>query len=67
VNLTPLVTISAKVFADSFPEPFVLKASLSIEARQSVIKLKELLPEWEKLVSDDLMPITFYGRGPSRR
>jgi hypothetical protein len=46
------LSFSVKVFADSFPEPLVLQAEVNIEARQSDIELKDILPEWEKLLQD---------------
>jgi hypothetical protein len=45
------LSITAKVFADSFPEPFLLGANVSIEAKQSFITLTDLLPDWEKILS----------------
>jgi hypothetical protein len=47
------LSIRARVFADSFPEPFLLNASLNIEAKQCPIELRALLPNWEKLVDKD--------------
>jgi hypothetical protein len=45
------LSISAKVFADSFPEHLVLEATVSVEAKQSFISLTNLLPDWDKIVS----------------
>jgi hypothetical protein len=44
------VTISAKVFADTFPEPFVLEASVSLDVQQTTAKLDDLLPNWNDLL-----------------
>jgi hypothetical protein len=41
------LSIRAKVFADSFPEPFVLEANVSIEAKQSCTDLTDVLPNWK--------------------
>jgi hypothetical protein len=46
------LSIKAKVFADSIPEPLVLEANVSIEANQSFTELTELLPDWKKLLVD---------------
>jgi hypothetical protein len=43
--------ISAKVFADTFPEPLALDASITLEVSQRSIKLNDLLPNWEKLLN----------------
>jgi hypothetical protein len=44
------LSIRAKVFADSFPEPLVLEANVRIEAKQSFTDVTNLLPDWEKLL-----------------
>jgi hypothetical protein len=41
------LSIKAKVFADSFPEPFVLEASVSVEAKQSFTEVTDVLPDWK--------------------
>jgi hypothetical protein len=50
------LSFNAKVFADSFPEPFVLEANVSIEAKQSPIDLINLLPDWRKLLDEVVSP-----------
>jgi len=47
---TAKLSISARVFGDSFPEPFTLKASVSLEVKQKEMALAEVIPEWEKLL-----------------
>jgi hypothetical protein len=47
------LSIRAKMFADSFPEPFMLEANVSIEAKQNFIDLTDLLPNWKKLLAED--------------
>ncbi len=44
------LSIKAKVFADSFPKPFVLEADVSIEAKQSSAELEDILPDWESFL-----------------
>ena len=44
------LSIRAKVFADSFPEPLVLEADVRIEAKQRFTDVTNLLPDWEKLL-----------------
>lgn len=46
------LSIKAKIFADSFTEPFVLEADLKIEVRQKDISLQNLIPKWEKLIEE---------------
>jgi hypothetical protein len=46
------ISIRAKVFADSFPEPLVLEAIVRIEAKQSFTDITNLLPDWEKLLRE---------------
>jgi hypothetical protein len=43
-----ILTIEAKLFTDSFPNPIVLEAKLIVEAKQKPIPLVELLPDWDK-------------------
>jgi hypothetical protein len=51
-----MLSFNAKVFADSFPEPFALEAKVSIEAKQSPIDLINLLPDWRKLLDEVVSP-----------
>jgi hypothetical protein len=44
--------IEAKIFADSFSEPLVLKAEAFIDVKERRVALEELIPEWEKLVRE---------------
>jgi hypothetical protein len=57
------LTIQAKVYADSFPEPVALSAKVNIEARQTHIMLADLLPNWQKIIEVEnqsaTIPITF--------
>lgn len=46
-----VLSVSAKVFADTFPEPLALDASITLEVSQRSIKLNDLLPNWEKLLN----------------
>ena len=46
------LSISAKVFADSFPEPLLLQANVSVEAKQTSVSLENLLPNWEKILRE---------------
>jgi hypothetical protein len=46
------LSIRAKVFADSFPEPLVLEAIVRIEAEQSFTDITSLLPDWEKVLRE---------------
>ena len=41
------------MFADSFPEPLVLEANVRIEVNQSFTDLADLLPDWEKLLTEN--------------
>ncbi len=45
-------SFSARVFADSFPEPLSLSASVSIAVNRKEMELADVLPEWEKLLSE---------------
>jgi hypothetical protein len=42
------LSIKAKVFADSFPEPLALEAGVRIKAKQSFTDVTNVLPDWEK-------------------
>jgi hypothetical protein len=46
------LTIRAKIFADSFPDPFVLKANVSVKVVQVQIDLTDLLPNLDQLIAD---------------
>lgn len=46
------LSLSAKVFADSFPEPFLLEAEVKIEVKQQDMALNDVLPKWKKLIED---------------
>jgi len=48
-----VVHITAKVFADSFPEPFVLTSAVNIQATQRDVTLVDLIPNWEALLERD--------------
>jgi hypothetical protein len=50
------LSLNAKVFADSFPGPFVLEANVSIVAKQSRIDLINLLPDWRTLLDEIASP-----------
>jgi hypothetical protein len=50
---TAQLTIKAKVFADTFPEPFLLEAHLSIEAEPVISDLEMVLPDWKQLIEED--------------
>jgi hypothetical protein len=41
------LSFKARIFADSFPEPFILVASATIEVKQSTVDLVDLMPDWE--------------------
>jgi len=45
------VEFSAKVFADSFPAPLLLKAQLIIKTHSKKVSLAETLPQWRELVA----------------
>jgi hypothetical protein len=47
------ISVRAKVFADSFPEPLVLEANVRVEVNQSFTDLADLLPDWEKLLTEN--------------
>jgi hypothetical protein len=47
------ISVRAKVFADSFPEPLVLEANVRVEVNQSFTDLSDLLPDWEKLLTEN--------------
>ncbi len=47
------LSLRAKVFANSFPKPFLIEADVSIEVHQSFTDLADLLPNWEKLLLTD--------------
>jgi hypothetical protein len=56
------LTIRAKVFADTFPEPFVLEATVSLEVKQTRPKLTEILPNWNELLErEDKKPLRLAG------
>jgi hypothetical protein len=44
------LSINTKVFADSFPEPLILEASMDIEAKHSSKDLVDIFPNWEELL-----------------
>jgi hypothetical protein len=50
------LSVNAKVFAHSFPKPFVLQAKVSIEARDYFAELDTVLPNWKKLLEGDRGP-----------
>lgn len=43
------LSLTARVFADSFPEPFLLGAKMRIEVNQKKMALNDVLPNWKKL------------------
>ena len=47
------LSLSAKVFADSFPEPFLLEAEVRIEVKQRDTALNDVLPKWKELIEED--------------
>jgi hypothetical protein len=47
------VAIKAKVFADSFSEPFVLEVSAKIEANQRDVSVIDVIPNWEEALARD--------------
>lgn len=59
------ISIKAKVFADSFPEPFVLEANVSIEVKKSFADLAALLPNWKELLQKTHDPDRRETRGRS--
>lgn len=46
------ISIFARVFGDSFPEPLTLKASVSIQVKEKEVGLEDLVPEWERLLQE---------------
>lgn len=52
------LSIKAKVFADSMPEPLLLQAAVCIEVKQNDIQLTDVLPDWKKLLSEIEAPKT---------
>lgn len=46
------LSLSAKVFADSFPEPFLLEAEVRIEVKQKDMALNDVLPKWKELIEE---------------
>jgi len=46
------LSIRANIYADSFPEPFVLEADAMIKVNQKVISLEKLVPDYEKLLKE---------------
>jgi hypothetical protein len=51
--------IRARVFADTFPKPFFLEASVRLEVNQVTAKLKDVLPNWKELLESEKEAITF--------
>jgi hypothetical protein len=50
ITLTMELSVKAKIFGDSFPEPFVLEAKMSVEANQSLIDVYDVLPNLDRLL-----------------
>ncbi len=46
------LSIRANIYADSFPEPFILEADAMIKVNQKAIPLKKLVPDYEKLLKE---------------
>jgi len=46
------LSIRANIYADSFPEPFILEADAMIKVNQKKIPLQKLVPGWEKLIEE---------------
>src|SRR4051812_12684550 len=46
------LSIRARVFADSFPEPFLLEAKVSLATTQSSISLTNLVPDWSRILKE---------------
>lgn len=44
------LTVRARIFADSFPEPIELAAQMNLRVEQSSASLDELLPRWKKVL-----------------
>lgn len=47
------ITISAKIFADSFPKSLNLTASAAFEVREKTVNLDDVLQNWEKLLEEE--------------
>jgi len=47
------LSLNAKVFADSFPEPFLLDAKVRIEVNKKDMTLNDVLPKWKELIEED--------------
>ena len=46
------LSLSARVFADSFPEPLLLEAEVKIEVKQKNMTLNDILPKWKELIEE---------------
>ena len=55
------VEFAAKVFADNFAEPVVLRADLAIEVRKKKVSLADLVPNIESLKDEPNLYSTFKG------
>lgn len=52
---TAKVSVRAKVFADSFPAPLIVSAELEITVQRSPVKLSEFLPDYEKILEENVL------------
>jgi hypothetical protein len=53
------LSIKARVFADAFPKPIVLEATMNLEPTQKVVQLGTWWPEWRKLIEETETPTVF--------
>jgi hypothetical protein len=44
------LSIKAKVFADTFPEPFILQSQMNLEVKRVSARLDDVLPKWEEIL-----------------
>lgn len=47
------IHIKAKIYADSFPEPFELEATIHIEVSNKSVELDELFPDWRSVLKEE--------------
>jgi hypothetical protein len=48
------VDINARVFADTFPEPLLLHATVQLDVKQRIAGVNEVLPNWQKLLDREM-------------
>lgn len=48
------ISISVKILADSFPQPYEATLKMNVSVNNREVKLENILPEWKELLEDDI-------------